>query len=102
MNEKKRDTKLPEKVKEIILRVLVPQGVARVSVFGSHARGEAGPNSDIDILVRFENPKSLFELVHIQNELEQALGHKVDLVTEGAVSPYLIDTIRREEVVILE
>ena len=102
MNGKTRDTKLTEKVRETILGVLKPQGVARVSVFGSYARGEAGPNSDIDILVRFENPKSLFELVHIQNELEQALGHKVDLVTEGAVSPYLIDTIRQEEVVILE
>jgi len=102
MNGKTRDTKLTEKVRETILGVLKPQGVSRVSVFGSYARGEAGPNSDIDILVRFENPKSLFELVHIQNELEQALGHKVDLVTEGAVSPYLIDTIRQEEVVILE
>jgi predicted nucleotidyltransferase len=102
MNGKTRDTELTEKVRETILGVLKPQGVARVSVFGSYARGEAGPNGDIDILVRFENPKSLFELVHIQNELEQALGHKVDLVTEGAGSPYLIDTIRQEEVVILE
>lgn len=82
--------------------MLKPHGVVRVSVFGSFARGEAGPGSDIDILVRFKDPKSLFELVRIQDELEQALHRKVDLVTEGAVSPYLIDIIRREEVVILE
>lgn len=94
--------KLPEDVRETIIRVLRQHGVARVSVFGSYARGEAGPGSDIDILVRFREAKSLFEIVHIQDELEQVLHRKVDLVTEAAVSPYLIDTIRREEVVILE
>jgi hypothetical protein len=95
-------TRFPEDVREIILSVLKPHGVDRVSVFGSFARGEAGPGSDIDILVRFKDTKSLFELVRIQDELEQALHRKVDLLTERAVSPYLIDTIRREEVVILE
>ncbi len=94
--------RLPGDIREIILRMLKPHGVARVSVFGSFARGEAGPGSDIDILVKFKDPKSLFELVRIQDELGQALHRKVDLVTEGAVSPYLIDIIRREEVVILE
>jgi predicted nucleotidyltransferase len=95
-------TRLPGNVGETILRVLKPYGAERVSVFGSYARGEAGPESDIDILVRFKEIKSLLELARIQDELEQALHHKADLLTEKAVSPYLIDTIRRDEVVILE
>ena len=87
-------------VKKTILRILKPYGVRRVAVFGSYARGEAGPGSDIDILVRFARPKSLFELVEIEGELEEALRIKVDLLTEKAVSPYLIDSVRRDEVVI--
>jgi len=95
------DRRLPEEVKEIILKILKPHGVRRVAVFGSYARGEAGPESDIDILVSFSQTKSLLELVRIEEELKQALHLKVDLLTEKAVSPYLIDAVRRDEVVIL-
>jgi predicted nucleotidyltransferase len=93
--------RLPGEAKETILRILKPHGVRRVAVFGSYARGEAGPGSDIDILVRFVQPKSLIELVRIEDELEQVLHRKVDLLTEKAVSPYLIDSVHRDEVVIL-
>jgi predicted nucleotidyltransferase len=96
-----KNPRLPREIREIILRVLKPYGAERVAIFGSYARGEAGPESDIDILVRFVRPKSLFELVGIEEELEQALHLKVDLLTEKAVSPYLIDSVRRDEVVIL-
>ena len=92
---------IPREVKETILQNLKPHGVRRIAVFGSYARGEAGPGSDIDILVRFAKPKSLFDLIRIEEELEQALHLKVDLLTERAVSPHLIDSVRREEVVIL-
>jgi hypothetical protein len=93
--------RLQGEVKETILRILKPYGVRRVAVFGSYARGDAGPKSDIDILVRFARTKSLIELVRIEDELEQALHRKVDLLTEKAVSPYLIDSVHRDEVVIL-
>jgi predicted nucleotidyltransferase len=93
--------RLSKEGKETILRVLKPHGVRRVAIFGSYARGEAGPGSDIDILVRFVRTKSLIELVRIEDELEQALHRKVDLLTEKAVSPYLIDSVHRDEVVIL-
>jgi uncharacterized protein len=73
-------TRLPGNVGETILRVLKSYGAERVSVFGSYARGEAGPESDIDILVRFKEIKSLLELARIQDELEQTLHHKVDLL----------------------
>ncbi|EJG06705.1 DNA polymerase beta domain protein region [Methanofollis liminatans DSM 4140] len=93
---------LTEKICETIVRVLTQNDAERIAVFGSYARGEAGPESDIDILVRFGRTKSLIEIVRIEDELKAALHRNVDLVTEKAVSPYLADAIRRDEVVIYE
>ena len=70
--------------------------VTMVGVFGSVARGEATEQSDIDLLVRFSKRKSLLELVRLEREVATALGRKVDLLTESAISPYLRDKVRRE------
>ena len=59
-------------------------GVRRLAVFGSYARGEATPLSDVDILVDLERPLG-WEVVDLHNELEALLGMRVDLVTEGAL-----------------
>ena len=61
--------------------------IGYLGVFGSVARGDDNENSDVDLLVKFNKPIGLLELVHAQNELSDALGRKVDLVTEGAVHP---------------
>jgi predicted nucleotidyltransferase len=92
--------KLKKKIRETIVAILTKYDAERIAIFGSYARGEAGAKSDIDILVRFSRPKSLFQLVRIEDEIEETLHMKVDLVTEKAVSPYLVDSIRRDEVVI--
>lgn len=73
-----------------------------VGVFGSRARGESGPQSDIDVMIRFSKPKSLLSLIRLERELSDALGFKVDLVTENAVSPYLINQIKRDLSVLYE
>jgi len=65
-----------------------------LGVFGSYSRGEQREGSDIDFLVRFSRRKSLLDLVRIERQLSEVLGMKVDLLTEGSVSPYLIDGIR--------
>ncbi len=57
----------------------------RIGIFGSFARKEDTPGSDIDILVRFKRTISLFDLVKIERELSSLLGKKVDLVTEPAL-----------------
>jgi len=71
-------------------------GLQKVAVFGSYVRGEEAPESDIDILVEFAEPKSLLTLENIELELSDYLGIKVDLLTEKSISPYLIDEIRKE------
>lgn len=70
--------------------------VSMVGVFGSMARGEARKKSDIDLLVRFSKRKSLLAVVRLERELSEALGRKVDLLTEGALSPYLRERILKE------
>ena len=56
-----------------------------VRVFGSVARGEANEKSDIDFLVEFEPDSSLFDLLHLTEDLEKLLGHPVDVVSTGGL-----------------
>ncbi len=83
-----------------IAQILKEQGATKVAVFGSYARGEERPESDIDVIVEFSERKSLLELVKIERELCETLGIKVDLLTEKSISPYLIDTVRQQMEVI--
>lgn len=91
-----------EDIFEKMTRILKNQGARKIAVFGSYVRGEAKPESDIDIIVEFSERKSLLDLVGIEQEVSDALGIKVDLLTEKSISPYLIDRIKKEMVVIYE
>ena len=71
-------------------------------LFGSVARGEDTEQSDVDLLVRFSERKSLLDLVRIEREFSEALGRKVDLLTEGSLSPYLRDQLLGEAAVLYE
>ncbi|MGB9776098.1 MAG: nucleotidyltransferase family protein [Anaerolineae bacterium] len=73
-------------------------GVAVVGIFGSYVRGEAGPESDLDLLVEFLRPVSLLELVGAELYLSEALGVKVDLIPRRSLRPELRDVILREAV----
>lgn len=79
---------------------LSKHGAKKIAIFGSYARGEEKPGSDIDILIEFKKRKSLLEIVGIEQELSEKLGIKVDLLTEKAISPYLINGIKEEAQVI--
>ena len=58
---------------------------SRVRLFGSVARGEDKPDSDIDLLVDFEQESSLFDLMRLSRELEELLGRAVDVVSVGGL-----------------
>ena len=72
-----------------LARLCQRHGVESLRLFGSAARGEERPDSDLDLLVRFTETKSLIEIVRIEREFEEYFGRPVDLVTEGALSPYI-------------
>jgi hypothetical protein len=87
---------------EELIEMCRENGVTRLGVFGSMARSEATPQSDIDLLVDFAQPKSLLALVTLERQISTVLGRKVELLTEAAISPYLRDRIKREIVMIYE
>ncbi len=68
-----------------ILRVAAQHGAYNIRVFGSVARGEAGEESDVDLLVDLEPERSLLDLGGLQVELEALLARRVDVVTEGGL-----------------
>lgn len=76
--------------------------VSMVGVFGSMARKEAHEQSDIDLIIEFSKRKSLLALVTLERKMSEALGRKVDLLTEAAISPYLRDRIMSDLQVIYE
>jgi len=86
----------PAEIEKTVIDVLGKYNALHIGIFGSFARGEAGPGSDLDLLVDFKERKSLLTLVRIERELSEAVGMKVDLLTEQAISPYLIDSIKSE------
>jgi predicted nucleotidyltransferase len=72
-------------------------GVESMALFGSAARGDARPQSDVDVLVEIPKPISLFELVALQLRLQELLKvQKVDLVLRDAIFPPLRDAILAE------
>jgi len=71
-------------------------GVERLSLFGSVARDEAGPDSDVDLLVSFERPTGLFGLFRLQDRLAELLGCSVDLGTPNGLKPRVRDRVLKE------
>jgi uncharacterized protein len=69
--------------------------IARLGIFGSLARGEAQPDSDIDLLVEFNGPIGL-EFVDLAMELEQILGEKVDLVSLRAIKDRMLPYVQKD------
>jgi hypothetical protein len=64
-------------------------------------RGELTEGSDVDILVEFEGKKSLLDLAHLKNELEDTINRRVDILTYKSLHPHLKDRILSEQVPII-
>ena len=84
--------------REDILRAAALRGARNVRVFGSVARGDTSPNSDVDFLVEFEPGRSLVDLSGLLIDLEELLGCEVDVVTERGLHWYIRDRIFAEAV----
>jgi predicted nucleotidyltransferase len=77
---------------------LKAMGVARLSLFGSVARGEAGPESDVDLAAEFDRPFGIFQFAAVEGRLRDLMGRPVDLVGEPARKPRVRQAIDRDRV----
>ena len=79
-----------------ILQIAALHGARNLRVFGSVAREDAGPESDVDFLVEIEPGRSLLDHVALAQDLEDLLGCKVDVVSEKAVHWFIRDRVLAE------
>ncbi len=84
--------------RERILGIAARHGARNVRVFGSVARGDAGPDSDVDFLVEMDADRSLLDHVGLVQDLEDFLGRKVDVVSERALHWFIRDRVLAEAV----
>ena len=89
---------LLQKKRDEILRIAAQHGARNVRVFGSVARGEAGPESDVDFLVELEPGRSLLDHAALLLDLEKLLGRKVDVATERSLKERIRVRVLREAV----
>jgi uncharacterized protein len=73
-----------QQLKAILPELKTRYPIAELALFGSQARGDAGSNSDIDLLVSFNGPIGI-EFIDLADELEKSLGKPVDLITKEAL-----------------
>jgi len=81
-----------------ILAIARKRGARNVRIFGSVVRGDAGPDSDVDVLVEFESGRSLLDHAGLMLDLSELLGCKVDVVSERALHLYIHDRVLSEAV----
>ena len=81
-----------------ILNLAATYGAKNIRVFGSAARGEGGPASDVDLLGDMEKGRNLLDLAGFWQDVEELLGCRVDVITDGGISPYLRERIYAEAI----
>ena len=79
-----------------ILALAAQYGATNVRVFGSVARGEAKPTSDLDLLIKMDESRSLLDYVALMQDLEDLLGYSIDLVNEPDLYPAIRERVLAE------
>lgn len=89
---------------KIIADYFKTQPVLKAWLFGSYARGEETAESDVDILVQYDNNAkiSLLTISHMMGELEKSTGKRVDLIEDGCLLPFAIESANRDKKLIYE
>lgn len=89
-----------DEIRSIVAPIAAAHDVARIYLFGSYARGNATPSSDIDLRVDKGRLRGLFALGALYADLEDHLGKKLDLLTTGSLDQDFLQSISKEEVLL--
>lgn len=81
---------------ELIKKEFGQHNPIQLGIFGSFARNEATPDSDVDLLVKFSKPISLLDIIGIEQSLSDQLKRKVEIVTERALSKRIRTSVMRD------
>jgi len=87
---------MDSQINQIIIDTTLPYKPKEIGVFGSYARNEMGPDSDIDIMVDLNEDVSLFDIGGLYMDLTEKLGKKIDLVTKGGINEVFKKYIERD------
>ena len=87
-----------DQIKAIVVPIAKRYGAKRLSLFGSYARGEETPQSDVDLFLDGGGIRSLIQYYSFVNELEDAFGRHVDVVMDGSSDKDLLRAIAQDEV----
>lgn len=91
-----------QRYKDQIVEVCREFDVSKLSVFGSVARDEDGPKSDVDLLVTFKQPVGLTRLIRLEDRFTQIFGRRVDLGTENSLHPFIKNAVLKDSKIIYE
>jgi predicted nucleotidyltransferase len=80
-------------IRDTIIQVAARHGARNVRLFGSVARGDDRPGSDLDLLVEMDADRSLLDLVSLEQDLEELLERPVDVLTDGALHPRMRERV---------
>ncbi|MBP3257196.1 MAG: nucleotidyltransferase domain-containing protein [Bacteroidales bacterium] len=91
-------------IQETVANYFKTQPVLKAWLFGSYSRGEQKPWSDVDILVQYDrrHPIGLMKIAGMKVELEDLLGCEVDLVEDGMLRPWAVESVNRDRRLIYE
>lgn len=89
-----------DEIKRIVTPIAEQYGVSRVYLFGSYARGEATPSSDLDFRVDKGKLRGLIQLGGLYCDLEERFDKKLDLLTTASLDPKFLERISSEEILI--
>ena len=84
--------------REAIVRIAARHGATQVRLIGSVARGDARPDSDVDLLVTWSEGTSLLDQAALMLDLESLLGRKVDIASDGWVKPSIRESVYRDAI----
>ena len=93
---------ISSKQQKLILDIMSGYNPKMIGIFGSYARGENDQNSDLDILIDFDQTLNLLEIIGLEQELSEKLEIKVDLITVRSLNPQLKEYVEKDLVPIVQ